>query len=188
MKFLPEFSVVYCESVNECTCGFVSQPDDLQIAGVFQQHFQSDQAQDQAAGPGRVAPEMFPQLEPNGSAQKRNDKSDRADEQRTGPDVHIQYGKADAYCQSIDTGGNSQQEHALRTVAFNYFGIFAGFPDHVDADVQQQEERNPVVVRFDVFYGPIGCPVADDRHEELERAEPGAELDRSCKPGRGCQR
>ena len=84
MKFLPGFGVVYCECVNECICGFVSQPDDLQIPGVFQQHFQSDQAQDQAAGPGRVAPEAFSQLESDGAAQKRNDKSDHADEQRTG--------------------------------------------------------------------------------------------------------
>ena len=135
-----------------------------------------------------MIPEAFSQLEPDGAAQKRNDKSDHADEQRTGPDVHIQYGKADTHSQGIDAGGNSKQEHAFHTIAFNYFGAFTGFPDHVDAYVQQQEERNPVVVRFDVFYGPIGCPVADDRHEELECAEPGAELDCSCKPGRGCQR
>ena len=78
MKFLPGFGVVYCECVNECICGYVRQSDDLQITCVFQQHFQSDQAQDQAAGPGRVIPEAFSQLEPDGAAQKRNDKSDHA--------------------------------------------------------------------------------------------------------------
>ena len=53
MKFLPEFGVVYCECVNECICGYVRRSDDLQITGVFQQHFYPNQAQHQAAPANR---------------------------------------------------------------------------------------------------------------------------------------
>ena len=71
---------------------------------MFQQHFQTDQAQNQAAGAGSVTPETFSQFETDRAAQKGNEKSDDADQQGTGPDVYVQYGKADAYRQRVDAG------------------------------------------------------------------------------------
>lgn len=40
----------------------------LQIPNVFQQYFQTDQAQDQATGAGSVTPEMFSQFETDSTA------------------------------------------------------------------------------------------------------------------------
>ncbi len=105
--------------------------------------------------------------------QDRQAEGDNADKGNGRNDMYAEESEGNAHGQGIDAGGYRQHDHipegnGIVTVIF--LGI-QGFLDHIAADDDQKDERDPVVVGCDGVLKIDAQQVTQQRHQSLESAK-----------------
>ena len=146
---------------------------------VLDEDLGSHEDQDQAAGElgfGFVADAEKVSGEDSGDGEQEGGHADKGD---GGADLYLQEGEGYADGQSIDAGGNGQNDHGAeidgRVQIF--FVVVEGFLNHIDADDGQQDKGNPVVKRGNGIAEMVSEEIADERHAGLKSPEIQADDD-----------
>lgn len=91
-------------------------------------------------------------------------------------DFHLQHGKPNPHCQSVNAGGNRLEKKCppAEHPRMAHLGI-AQFrnplPHHFAADASQQQQRHPVIQLFGWLGKPLPKQKAQNWHHPLEEAE-----------------
>ena len=122
---------------------------------MLQQDLQPDEDQDDAPHGLRLLLVAAAELVADQNAGQGDHKGNTADYRYGRADLHIQKRKGNAHGQSVNAGGDGQDQELLDAeIGGRCVLPFAvqGFPEHLTADVHQQHKGDPVVVLGDVLF------------------------------------